>query len=138
MDFVKHKGGAFIYGDASGKNRQTVSKEFRHNYEVIEHYLSPILSSDYNRVTRRNPALVKRRDFVNKVLAGGYNITFLIDEDCKNLITDMEFIKESPTGGKLKVVEKDRDTGESYEKLGHTSDSLDYFLCSAFETYFTA
>lgn len=138
LDFVKHKSGAFIYGDASGKNRQTISKEFRHNYEVIEYILNPILASEYNRVTRRNPALVKRRDFVNKVFANGYNMEITIGEDCKNLITDFEFIKESPTGGKLKAIEKDRDTGESYEKLGHMSDCHDYFMCSAFETYFTA
>lgn len=136
LDFQSHKSGAFVYGDASGKNRQTVSKEFRHNYDVIEHYLRPILASNYDRVTRRNPPLVKRRDFINKILASGYDIELKIDNSCKYLITDLEFIKESPTGGKLKTLEKDSNTGESYEKLGHMSDSFDYFICGAFETYF--
>lgn len=136
MDFIKHKAGTFIYGDASGKNRQTVSKEFKHNYEVIEYILKPILSADYNRVTRRNPPLVKRRDFANKMFANGYDIEVEIDTECKHLITDFEFVKESPDGGKLKEKAKDNHTGETYEKLGHLSDSADYLICKAFENYF--
>jgi len=136
LDFGRHKSGTFIYGDASGKNRQTISKEFRHNYEVIEYHLKNILATDYNRITRRNPALVKRRDFVNKILAQGYDIDLYVNDNCRYLITDLEFTKESPTGGKLKPMEKDSNTGESYEKIGHTGDALDYMLCSAFEAYF--
>lgn len=136
LDFQKHKAGVFIYGDASGKNRQTVSKEFRHNYEVIEYILRPLLYGDSNRVTRRNPALVKRRDFANKMFANGYDIRIEVDESCKELITDFEFVKEAPDGGKLKEKAKDSLTGETYEKLGHMSDCFDYLICSAFENYF--
>jgi hypothetical protein len=136
LDFIKHKSGAFIYGDATGKNRQTVSKEFRHNYEVIEHILKPLLFSESNRVTRRNPALVKRRDFANKMFAEGYDIRLIFDPSCKRLITDFEFVKEAPDGGKLKEMTKDSNTGESYQKLAHHSDCWDYLICSAFEDYF--
>ena len=43
----------------------------------------------------------------------------------------MEFVKESPTGGKLKEKKNGAETH------GHTSDSLDYFFCSAFDYLFT-
>jgi len=134
-DFIKHKGSCYIYGDASGKNRQTVSKEFKHNYEVIESVLRPLLNTRSDRVKRRNPPLVKRRDFINKIFASGYDIRVIIDPSCKELIKDFEFIKEAPDGGKLK--EKGKDTnGEIVEKLGHMSDNFDYYICSAFESYF--
>lgn len=136
LDWQRHKTGVRIFGDASGKNRQTISKEFRHNYAVIEHILRSILAADYHKVTRSNPALIKRRDFANKMLAGGYDIEIIVDPSCKKTITDFEFVKEAPDGGKLKEMTKDSHTGESYQKLGHHSDTVDYFLCSAFENYF--
>jgi hypothetical protein len=98
--------------------------------------LKPLLFSESNRVTRRNPALVKRRDFANKMFAEGYDIRLIFDPSCKRLITDFEFVKEAPDGGKLKEMTKDSNTGESYQKLGHHSDCWDYLICSAFEDYF--
>lgn len=136
LDFIKHKGGCFIYGDASGKNRQTVSKEFKHNYAVIESILKPLLNSRSDRVLRRNPPLVKRRDFINKILANGYeDIRIVVDPSCKELIKDFEFVKEDPKGGKLKEKGKDKN-GEIVEKLCHLSDTFEYYFCSAFDGYF--
>jgi hypothetical protein len=135
LDYQAHKGGVFIYGDASGRNRQTVSKEFKHNYSVIEHILEPLLNSSSNKVSRRNPPLVKRRDFANKMLAEGYDIRVVIDPNCKELIKDFEFVKEAPDGGKLKEKGKDQN-GEIVEKVGHTSDSYEYLICGAFNIYF--
>lgn len=135
LDYQRHRGGVFIYGDASGRNRQTVTKEFKHNYSVIEHILKPLINSASNKVSRRNPPLVKRRDFANKIFVNGYDIRMVVDPSCTKLITDFEFVKEGPDGGKLK--EKSRDAnGEMVERLGHTSDSADYLLCSAFDVYF--
>lgn len=134
-DFFRHKGSVYIYGDSSGKNRQTVSKEFKHNYEVIESVLKPLLNSRSDRVKRRNPPLVKRRDFINKLLANGYDIRMTINSECKELIKDFEFVRESPDGKKLKEKGKDKN-GEIVEKLCHVSDAFDYMVCSAFEMYF--
>jgi hypothetical protein len=137
LDFQNHKGGCFIYGDASGANRQTVSKTHKHNYSVIESILKPLLHPNSNRVTKRNPPLIKRRDFANKLFAEGYPIRQIIDPSCKHLITDFEFIKEAPDGGKLKEKVKDSNTGETYEKLGHLCDNWDYLVCAAFDMYFS-
>jgi hypothetical protein len=136
LDYQNHKGGCFIYGDSSGKNRQTVSKEFKHNYEVIEKVLKPLLHSSSNRVTKRNPPLIKRRDFTNKIFAEGFPIRRIVDPECKKLITDFEFVKEAPDGGKVKERTKDSNTGETFEKWGHMGDADDYLICSAFDIYF--
>ena len=42
---------------------------------------------------------------------------------------DFEFLKQAPDGGKFKEKETDPSTGKQYEKIGHTSDTLEYFIC---------
>jgi hypothetical protein len=120
----------FYYGDASGKNRSTVSD--KHNYEQLEEVLRLYLNDGSNRVLKRNPSVERSRDFVNKIMAGGFNIVFRVSNRCKNLIKDFEFLKEDSTGGKLIERHKDERTGQTYEKYGHTSDTARYFLIGAF------
>jgi hypothetical protein len=131
---TKKINGLFFYGDASGQNRSTQSKE--HNFQILERVLAKYLNSNSNRVLKRNPSIVSQRDFVNKIFADGLPITIKIDNGCKALINDFEFMKEAADGGKHKTMAKDPNTGGSYEKYGHTSDSAIYLLISAFNDYF--
>lgn len=126
--------GIFFYGDASGKNRSTLGKE--HNFDILERVLKKYLNTNSDRVVKRNPSVVATRDFMNKVFAEGLPIRTLISSKCKNTIADMEFLKEAPDGGKLKKLVKDKNTGSTYEKYGHCSDSSIYFHVSAFESHF--
>lgn len=126
--------GLFYYGDASGRNRSTQSTE--HNYETLERVLAKYLNDNSNRVPKSNPSVSATRDFLNRIYAEGTNLRINISEKCKNLISDCEFLKESPEGGKLKVMAKDSNSGTSYEKYGHCADSEIYLLCSAFNTLF--
>lgn len=107
----------FYYGDASGNNRSTQSKE--HNFQILERVLSKYLNYNSNRVHKRNPAIISTRDFMNKIFVEGLPIKLLIDNSCRNLIADFEFMKESPDGGKMKTMAKDENTGSTYEKYGH-------------------
>jgi hypothetical protein len=132
---IKHAGkeipSLFYYGDASGRNNSTNSD--MHNYDILEKVLGKYLNNGSDRVIRRNPSIVRSRDFVNKLFAGGYpNIKMNISNSCKNLIKDLEFLKEAPDGGKLIEKTKDEKTGQTYEKYGHTSDSMRYLLVGAF------
>lgn len=111
---------AFIHGDASGRNNTTLTRDIKHNYEVIERCLQPILAHDYDQVPKSNPGLAKRRDFANHVFAGGKNVRIEIDDSCTNLIADFEFVKEGASNTKLKQKVK------GVEKYGHTSDAWDY------------
>ena len=134
LDEKAFKGQVFIYGDASGSNANTVVS--RNNYDVIAQVMAKYLSSASWRVPRSNPRLKARREFINKVLAGGWHIKLFIDPVCKKTIEDFQNVLEAPDGGKLKQRVKDTDTGMTYELYGHTSDTLDYLMCEAFRDHF--
>lgn len=126
--------GLFYYGDASGKKTQTVmSGTIRHHYQQLEVSLYRYLNENSNRVGMNNPSVIKRRDFFNKILAGGYDIVIEIDFSCTNFIADLDFLKEGPDGKKFKQKVKDKDTKVTYEKYGHTSDAADYLIIQVFE-----
>lgn len=134
LEPIKSIPGVFYYGDASGSNETALSKD--HHFDIIERVLKKYLNESSHRVLNRNPSVVKTRDFINKIFAGGFPIEIIIDDGCKNLITDLEFLKQDPDGGKLIEYAKDKITGQKYEKFGHTSDSMRYFLISAFSGLF--
>lgn len=124
------KNGVFIYGDYSGKTNNTVTKDVRNNYDMIKKVLYKYLNNQSDRVVK-NAMHIKRRDFANKMLTGGFNIVIEIEERCKEMIGDFEFLKESPEGGKL----KEKKNGA--EVHGHTSDTFDGLITSAFDYLFT-
>ena len=126
-------GGVYFYGDASGKNRDTRGME--NDYDIIERVLKSYISNSSNRVVYKNPSVNERRMFINRIFEKKLPIRIEIDPSCKNLIADLEYIKETPEGTKFKQTVRDEKQGVSYEKYGHTSDSMDYFLTSAFKSF---
>lgn len=124
----------YYYGDYSGKARQTMTDEFKNQYEVIEHFFKPYLTNYSDRVIP-NALHITRRDFRNKIFMGGYPIDYQVHERCKELRGDYEFVKEDANGGKLKT--RITVDGVSFEEHGHTSDTSDYFFCSAFNNLLT-
>jgi len=126
--------GLFVYDDASGRAKSTTSKV--HNYDIIETNLKKYMRNSSMRVPRRNPLFNKRRDFINKCLSEGYeDIRVLIDPSCELMIADMENVLEDAAGGKAKQTKKNK-AGVIFQPYGHLSDTMDYLLCSAFETKF--
>jgi hypothetical protein len=126
-------GGIYYYGDASGKHRDTRGME--NDYDIVERMFQAYISGTSNRVNYRNPGVNKRRMFFNRILEGKLPIRMILDSKCKNTIADFEYIKETVEGTKLKQTVRDDKQGATYEKYGHTSDSADYLICSAFESY---
>lgn len=92
-----------------------------------------------SRWPKRNPEVMRRRDFVNYLLAGGFaDIAVRIDmEHCPKLIADMELVQLGDAQ-KLKELYNDPVLGVKYQKLGHFSDVLDYALTTVFEPEYTA
>ena len=126
--------GIFVYGDASGRVRSTTSH--RHNYDIIEDVLRPYIRNWSWRVPKRNPLFNKRRDFVNKCLAGGYDdIRVIINPECDAMVSDLENVLTDESGKKWVKKSKNK-AGVPFEKYGHFSDTMDYLLCSAFENRF--
>ena len=126
----------FIYGDASGNNRSTISKTEKHHYQVIERMLKKKLTNSSNRVSRKNPPLIARREFANKIFEEKLPIRVQISEKCSKLLADFTYIKQDVDGSKKKEIETNKETGERYQKYGHLSDCYDYLITQAFNIYF--
>jgi hypothetical protein len=77
---------------------------------------------------RQNPPVILRRDFINNIFDGRTKYRVLIDERCKETVADLTYVKQDPNGHKWKEKVKDDVSGQKYEKYGHTSDSMDYFI----------
>jgi hypothetical protein len=136
MRYPNHKSGLYYYGDASGRNRTTMNKEFKHHYEVIEYKLRNYLVNGSDRTLIKNPALVKRRDFVNLMLENKLPIRIGVDESCKRIIADLMYTKQALDGGKDKHIVTDKDSGEKYQKYGHFGDLIEYELVELFKAYY--
>lgn len=136
LRYQNHKSGIYYYGDASGRNRSTMNKDFRHHYEIVAYKLRKYLVNESDRTLNSNPSVVKRRDFVNMILEGKKPIKVLFDEGCKYMIADMMYLKQAIDGTKDKHIVTDRETGERYQKYGHLSDGLDYLLTELFKSYY--
>jgi hypothetical protein len=135
--YVQYCAGVYFTGDASGKNRTTTSNE--HNFDIIERMFRRKLTSASDRRFKRNPSLQKSRDFIEKILFGGFDMIepTIIDPSCKRLITDLEFLKEAPDGSPLKQTAKG-ENGETYEKYGHLYDAFKYLHIATYESFFDA
>jgi hypothetical protein len=137
-EFIRKYGtsinGLFFYGDPTGSARDTRSR--KNDYDIIREVLRPYINNYSDRVRYKAPPVIKRRDFANNIFDERFDIRILVDKKCKKIIADFEYLKEDADGKKLKEKVKDPDTGQSYEKYGHTSDSFDYFITEAFNKYF--
>jgi phage terminase large subunit len=131
--YQSHRSGLFIYGDPSGKNADTRSEKGYNDYKIIENELQQFRPT--LRVASKHPSVVMRGNFINTILCEGFNgVYIVISQKCVHLINDFLFLKEHQDGTKLK--EKTQKDGISYEKHGHFSDGMDYFICEAFKSDF--
>lgn len=132
----KENRGLFYTGDASGSNRTVQSTE--HCYDTIRRVFQPYIFTSSDRTIKRNPPLIKSRDFCNKVLAGGFKqLEVIVSPKCKKLIADFDFLKEGPDGGYIKKKTKDENTGLEYEKYGHLFDTFKYSLIASFPSLYS-
>lgn len=126
----------YYYGDVHGLTKENARKGGEHHYDVLETELRYFIHNQSRRLLKSNPSVGKRIEFINKIFKGDYDIDIIIDPKCVNLIADLEFVKQNADGSKVKKKVTDTDTKSQYEKYGHTSDAMDYLLCSAFYAEF--
>ncbi len=120
----------FVYGDSSGNSRMPGLGSLT-NYKIIEGTLGRELSlpNGWKRVKAANVMVNKRRNLLNRILAGKVKeVEVIIDEDCKELIRDCEFLLVGKDGEKHKEKKLDKN-GIPYESIGHTSDAMEYQVC---------
>jgi hypothetical protein len=138
MRYPHHKAGLYYYGDASGHARSTMSKEFKHHYQVVEFKLRKYLVSGSDRTLVSNPLILKRRDFINRIFENKLPIRIRIDESCKHMINDFMYCKQAADGTKDKHIVTDKLTGDKYQKYGHVSDATEYQIVEAFRNLYDA
>jgi hypothetical protein len=126
--------GLYYYGDATGRKRDTRSRE--NDYDIVERVLGKYLNNTSCRVPYSNPSVSKRRDFIIRLFGEYFNIRILIDENCKKTIEDFENVKEDIDGSKLKKKFHDKKLDITYEKWGHMTDLFDYLICEIFKGYY--
>ena len=122
-----------VYGDGSGHNRITGMGSLT-QYKIIKRILSKYFANEI-AAKKSNISVLLRKKFLNKLFANKLpNLEIYIDASCTETIRDFEMLKQG-INGKLKEKEKDPATGMMFEKIGHTSDAVDYLVCEIFKAY---
>jgi hypothetical protein len=134
--YPSHTSGLFMYGDATAEKEDTKLEKGYSFYRLAMDYLKAYRPN--NRVSKSNPSVVMRGNWINTVLEKELNgINVIIDPKCKRAINDFINLKEDSDGTKLKSMETDPLTKVRYQKFGHFSDLFDYVMCSAFANDFS-
>lgn len=126
-----HTAGVFIYGDPAGRHEDTRTEKGYNDFSIISKAL--FIFRPQQRQQTKAPAVVMRGQFINDIFETNYeSLEIIISEACKHTVADYLYLKEDSDGAKAKLKVKDKDTGITYEKYGHTSDANDYFYCKVF------
>ncbi len=132
-----HQAGVFIYGDPAGRHQDTRTERGWNDFRIIENELK-----DYHPISRvqsRAPSVVMRGNFINAIFADKIpDACMLISTNCNLSISDLNFVKVAPDGTKAKIRTKNPSTGVTYERWGHTSDAMDYFILTIFANQYQA
>ncbi len=117
--FPRHIPGVWIYGDASGNQRQTTGQS---DYDIVKDYLRARSTLDVHyQVPKSNPSVKERINLMNaKLRSASGDVRLLVDPKCKELIKDFEQVAYKAD---TFVIDKDRDRLRT-----HLSDALGYFV----------
>lgn len=122
----------YVTGDATSKKRDIKIGENKNLFTIFRDELK---SRGYKyvelRLLQSNPQQIQSGLFINKLFAGLYKEKIIINESCVKLSTDLLSVKTADDGGILKERTKSNEKGGvMYEKFGHLSDAMRYFIHS--------
>jgi len=124
-----------IYGDRTSKKEDVKLEKGSNFFTLAYGYLMDYMVT--TDLPRRNPPVKARGQFINEIFELGlYDITINFDRRCKIAKLDYMNVIEAQDGTKLKQTTKDKKSGVSYQKYGHSSDANDYFICQFFQDEF--
>ena len=133
--YPHHESGMYIYGDATSRKADAKLEKGYNFFTLAAQYLDQYHPS--TRVPLSNPPVMIRGMFINQIFQGRFpGITVTIGDNCKHTIEDVRYVKEASDGTKLKEKTKDPVTQVTYEKYGHLSDTMDYFVCFYLQSQF--
>ena len=128
----------YIYGDPSANAKSTTDDEGR---SFFDKFIGAIRASGLktvNRVGASAPSVSQSGAFINEIFEvnyGGWAI--LINKKCRKSIEDYNMAVEDIDGKILKKKVTNKETGVSYEKYGHYSDDMRYFITTILPNLYT-
>ena len=133
--YSEHSSGLYIYGDPNGYKEDSSTEKGYNNFAIIFELLK--MYKPGNRTIRKAPPVAKSADWINEIFFSKLNgIDIIIPESCKESIADMIYTQEMPDGTVFKPKVKTDKDESAYEKWGHFSDLLRYFMVSCFSKQF--
>lgn len=127
----------YVYGDPSGGKRSTIDEN---NASFFDKYIAELRLCGFSvtsRVQRSAPQVALSGSFINDIYEGavpGWKIE--ISDECFESIEDYLLVVEDMEGKMLKIKIKDKETGITYEKQGHISDTKRYFITTVLDALF--
>jgi hypothetical protein len=124
--YNSHRNIVYIYGDATSNKADAKLGRHETFYTLIMNQIR-VGTTRRLRVPKANARHTERYVHINALLQGKYNVEIKFDlRKTKATQADLLAVRLDEKGGKLK--EKVRKDGITYEKHGHLSDTVDYFL----------
>jgi PBSX family phage terminase large subunit len=129
FDRIGYNDTVFIYGDPSANAKNTIDDEGR---SFFDKFIGVIKEAGFNfvkRVGKSAPSVSQSGSFINEIFESNYEgWKIFINTKCRVSIEDYNMTIENPEGGILKKRITNKETGLSYEKYGHYSDCMRYFI----------
>lgn len=120
-----HTGEVWIYGDATGRNRNASAPGGRSEYQIIQNEMRTYGCPVRLKVAESNPNVPDRINAVNRAFRDEQGVSHIeIDPSCKELIDDFEQVLRDNKGG----IQKSRKRGDFYYRRTHTSDAFGYWV----------
>ena len=120
-----------IMGDRTSKKEDVKLEKGQDFFTLAQGYLGSYITSI--NLPSKNPSVKARGQFINEIFDFSLmGIRLRFDHRCKIAKMDYMNVIEAHDGTKLKKVTKDKVSGVSYQKHGHSSDANDYFICQHF------
>jgi PBSX family phage terminase large subunit len=135
--YREHTESVVITGDRTSKKADAKLEKGQNFFTLAEKHLmkfNPVV-----QLPSQNPNVKSRGEFVNDIFIGRHpQLEIVIGSQCATSVADYLNVVEAPDGTKHKAKTRDKDTGVSFERFGHTSDSNDYVHIHAFKTEYLA
>ena len=125
LEWGKHSGTVYCYGDASGGSTHTSQTE-GNDWELIKKELRPVFGDRLHfRVPAGNPSVRARINaFNSRIESMAGECHFMVDRHrCPHLVEDLEGVQVADDGG----IKKDKDP-----RLTHISDAVGYYMAYRF------
>lgn len=118
--FPHHLGEIWIYGDATGRNREKAAAS-RSCYDLIQNHMRTYGSPLRLKVPQQNPLVPDRINSVQRALKDEYgHLRVEIDPGCTELIADFEQVLRDSRGG----IKKSHDRKDPYYRRTHLTDAF--------------